>query len=159
MEPTAAINAAPAISDRRWNVTTTRIRCQVLEVDGREDWMPSGGELPRELLPWADPYIARLIRRLESRYNVDDEADLSDPFAADDVPWTSTAAVAWEGDEEWNRGEWSDGFDERDNDDAWDTDVFMPPRNEIPRYRWQPPVYGGFPLLDDLTEDCDADTL
>ena len=138
-------------------MTTTRIRCQVLEVDGRDDWMPRGGDMPRELLPWADPYIARLIRRLESRYNLDDEADLSDPFAADDVPWTSTAVNAWENDEEWGSDEWSDGFEA--DGDAWEKDAFMPPRSEMPRYRWQPPVYGGFPLLDDLGEDHDADTL
>ena len=45
------------------------IRCQVLEVPDLDDTTPRDeGTWPRDLLPWADPYIARLLckHRLEA---------------------------------------------------------------------------------------------
>jgi hypothetical protein len=109
-------------------VTTTRVRCQVLEVPAHDGWLPRRERCrPRDLLPWADPYIARVISRLEDRYNIDDKAnDLSDPFSADDR--RVNPAVL---------------------DDGWEEDAFMPQPAGAPRWRWHPPVYGGFPLLDD----------
>jgi hypothetical protein len=121
-------------------LVTPRIHCEVLEASAGDDWLPRRGGT-RELLPWADPYIARLIRQLESRYNLDDEVDeLDNPFAADDAVWLPDACDEWE------------------EADAWD-DAFLPPPVERPRYRDQLPVYGGFPLLDDISKDDDADSI
>lgn len=122
-------------------MSSARIRCQVLEVDRDDDWSPQTWSAqrssPRDLLPWADPYIASLIHRLEQRYDSDEAAeDLCDPFAADDAPFCPA------------------GFD-----DDWRDDAFMPPPLGISRHRWHPPVYGGFPLLDDCEATDDADAL
>jgi hypothetical protein len=119
-------------------VTIARLHCQVLEVPERDDWNPRSVR-SRDLLPWADPYIATLIHRLEDRYNVDDAAESDcDPYAADAAAW-QLAGDGWE-------------------------DAFIPRSLDIPRRRWQSPVYGGFPLLDDaqshdLAEDASADAI
>jgi hypothetical protein len=107
-------------------VTTTRIRCHVLEVPDQDDWLSRRSSRPRELLPWADPYIAGLMRRLDDRYRATDDIDPCDPFSAEDGP-PSTALF----------------------DDGWQEDAFMPPPLEAPRFHSHPPVYGGFPLLED----------
>ena len=114
-----------------------RIRCHVLEVDRDDDWLPRRNS-PRDLLPWADPYIASLVHRLEQRYDSDEAAeDLCDPFAADDAPFCPA------------------GFD-----DGWWDDAFMPrPLEAVAANRWHPPVYGGFPLLDDCEPTDVADAL
>jgi len=118
-------------------VTIARIHCQVLEMPDREDWLPRTdlGQ-PRDLLPWADPYIAQLIHQLEDRFDVEDSlAEPCDPFAPDDEDWLLAG-------------------------DDWE-DAFIPRSLDAPRRRWHPPVYGGFPLLEDtiteLAEDADAD--
>jgi len=103
-----------------------RIRCQVIEVPAEDDWLSRRGGGPRELLPWADPYIAGLMRRLEDQFESDNPFDSSDPFANNDEP--ATLAVF---------------------DDGWQEDAFMPQPLESPRYHSYPPVYGGFPLLED----------
>lgn len=111
-------------------MTIARLHCHVLEVPPCDDWRPRA-EQPRDLLPWADPYIARLIGRLENRYNVELEDDeLSDPFAPDEAAWQPAAGDDWE-------------------------DAFVPRSLDMPRRRWHPPVYGGFPLLNDLEEGGD----
>ncbi len=109
-------------------MTIARIRCQVLEVPARDDWRPRADH-PRDLLPWADPYIASLMNRLEDRYNVGEPAadDLSDPFAPDGELWLPAAGDDWE-------------------------DAFVPRSIDALRQRWHPAVYGGFPLLDDLQD-------
>lgn len=112
-------------------MTIARIHCQVLEVPARNEWRQRG-ERPRDLLPWADPYIAKLIHRLEDRYEAEDflDEDLSDPFvpddeaAADDSPWQPAPGEDWE-------------------------DAFIPRSLDTPRRHQFPPIYGGFPLLDD----------
>ena len=43
----------------------SRIRCHVIEVPTQDDWLARRGGGPRELLPWADPYIAALMNKLE----------------------------------------------------------------------------------------------
>src|SRR5262245_36437091 len=104
----------------------TRIRCHVIEVPSQDDWLArrgSGG--PRELLPWADPYIATLMRRLEGRGGGFDGFAASDPFADEDE---DSGAIF---------------------DDGWQEDAFMPRPLEAPRFHSYPPVYGGFPLLED----------
>jgi hypothetical protein len=126
---------------------TTRIRCHVLEVDRDDDWSPlnwaARRSSPRDLLPWADPYIASLVQRLEQRYDAGDAAeDLCDPFAADDAAYSPA--------------EFKDGWP----DDGWQDDAFMPrPLEAAPANRRHPPVYGGFPLLDDCGPTDVADAL
>ena len=115
---------------------SARIRCHVLEVDHDDDWLPRRNS-PRDLLPWADPYIASLIHRLEQRYDSGEAAeDLCDPFAADDAPFCPA------------------GFD-----DGWRDDAFIPRPLEASAHSWRPPVYGGFPLLDDGGPTDVADAL
>ena len=119
-----------------------RIRCQILEVDRQEDWLPRRSQ-PRDLLPWADPYIASLVRRLEQRF----EGDLADdprcnPFTTDEAECGAEAF-----------------------DDGWEVDAFIPrpletrPLETISASRRHPPVYGGFPLLDDCGPTDVADAL
>ena len=101
-----------------------RIRSQVVEVSTSDDRLSRRPRPARDLLPWADPYIAGLMRRLEGRHGADD-ADSCDPFAADDGAGGSVI------------------------DDGWQEDAFMPRPLEVPRFHSFPPVVGGFPLLDD----------
>ena len=94
----------------------TKYHVQVLETDA-DDCGPA-----RELLPWADPYIASLMGRLEQHeHGHDDETwDFDyEPLDAED-------------EEEVER-------DELPADEDWDLD-------REPRL---PPVYGGWPLLND----------
>jgi hypothetical protein len=88
---------------------------QVLETDAASDSFAPA----RELLPWADPYIASLMGRLEQNEHTHDEE-------------------SWDFDYERLDDE---DFVERDElpDDDWHLD-------HEPRF---PPVYGGWPLLDD----------
>lgn len=102
----------------------SRIRTCVVKVPAGNDWRTRHESCPRDLLPWADPYIAQLICRLEDRF--DDHFDRCDPFAADHAPWNA------------------DAFD-----DGWREDAFMPRPLDAPRFQWLPSVYGGYPLLDD----------
>jgi len=104
----------------------SRIRCHVIEVPTEDDWLSRRSSPPRELLPWADPYIAGLMRRLDNRGKAADELQASDPFESADVE--SSMAVS---------------------DDGWQEDAFMPRPLEAPRFHSYPPVYGGFPLLED----------
>jgi hypothetical protein len=111
-----------------------RIRCHVLEVPAQDDWLSRRGGGPRELLPWADPYIAGLMRRLENRYAPVGDDDDCNPFGTDDEPLSHSQF-----------------------DDGWQEDAFMPRPVESLRFHSYPPVYGGFPLLDDGEPD-DANT-
>lgn len=119
----------------------TRIRCHVLEVDREDDWLPRRSN-PRDLLPWADPYIASLVQRLEQRFEGDRADDQrSNPFATDEVE--CAAEVLDDG--------WEDG---------WEVDAFIPrPLEAMSASRRHPPVYGGFPLLDDCGPTDVADAL
>jgi hypothetical protein len=107
------------------------IHCQVLEVSPRAGGSRAGAS---DLLPWADPYIALLMRRLEERYDVEkydfenEDAEF-DPFADDSVP------------------EWSDESSDADG---------APPAPAEASHEWYPPVYGGWPLLDDLEREADG---
>jgi hypothetical protein len=84
-------------------------------------------ERPRDLLPWADPYIAVLMERLEDRFGQHLEAYVpAEPPAEEDEPWSPPEDYDWQ-------------------DDAFRPD--LPPNS---RLSWDPPVYGGWPLLDDL---------
>ncbi len=104
---------------------SSRIRCHVIEVPTDDDWLSRRGGQPRELLPWADPYIAGLMRKLHRRGATAEEG-ASDPFEPDGAD--ASVAVY---------------------DDGWQEDAFMPRPIETPRFHSYPPVYGGFPLLED----------
>src|SRR5437660_7524331 len=88
----------------------SRIRCHVIEVPTEDDWLARRGSSPRELLPWADPYIATLMRRLEGRGAAVEELDACDPFDPEDA---SASAASF--------------------DDGWQEDAFMPQPVEAPR--------------------------
>lgn len=108
----------------------TRIRCHVIETPVDRDFSRRGA---RELLPWADPYIAGLMRRLErghSEENREERMALSNPFAV-----SETAA--------------EDDFGDEWQQEEWQQDAFMPRPIEESRFHCHPPVIGGFPLLDD----------
>jgi hypothetical protein len=115
----------------------THIRCHVLEVDREDDWLPRRST-PRDLLPWADPYIASLVQRLEQRFEGDRADDpRCNPFATDELECGA------------------EGFD-----DGWEFDASIPrPLEAVPASRRHPPVYGGFPLLDDCGPTDVADAL
>jgi hypothetical protein len=46
-------------------VARTRIRCLVVAVPEESVSSATRGALSREVLPWADPYVAGLIRKLQ----------------------------------------------------------------------------------------------
>jgi hypothetical protein len=119
-------------------MTYGRVLCQVVETpahDYHDEWMSQGQDWPRDLLPWADPYIAVLMLHLERRYEWADVADDS-PFWSDDAPFRAV-------DESWQ-------------DLSWQDDAFMPGRHEGWRPMF-PPMFGGFPLLDDVTDGLEED--
>ena len=125
-------------------MTYGRVLCQVVETpahsDFHDEWMSQGEEWPRDLLPWADPYIAVLMIRLERRYEWVGVADDS-PLAADDAPFSAA-------DDSWQDLAWQD-FPLED-------DAFLPGRHDG-RRSMHPPVFGGFPLLDDVTDGLEED--
>jgi hypothetical protein len=126
---------------------SARIRCQVIEVPTDDGWLARRGGGPRELLPWADPYIAGLMRRLENRFEADEiqERDQCDPFVTDFGPASVTdfgpASVTDFG-----------PASAADFGDGWEADAFMPRPLEAPRFHTYPPVYGGYPLLEDASD-------
>src|SRR5688500_1200761 len=131
------------------------IRCLVLETPDSDGWRPRGQDWPRDLLPWADPYIATLMDRLEQQYDWTgrdwiDEPDTDDPFAADEAvhgffPFADDTPFAEHA-----------PFPEQ----AWqDADAFMPGWREGPGRPNFPPVYGGFPLLDDATDGLEEEPI
>ena len=67
-----------------------------------------------------------------------DEPDTGDPFAADEAPH---------------------GFFPFDDDSWQDADAFMPGWREGPGRPQFPPLYGGFPLLDDVTDGLEEEPI
>ena len=47
-------------------VAFNRIRCTVVAVSQLDNACLSRGALAREVLPWADPYVAQLIEKLQN---------------------------------------------------------------------------------------------
>ncbi|MBC7855432.1 MAG: hypothetical protein IAF94_18545 [Pirellulaceae bacterium] len=108
------------------------IRCQVLEVPTLDDTTPRDeGTWPRDLLPWADPYIASLMMKLQGRVSGGGlrARGATERLLDDDFTLDQFAAEQWLGE---------DGKSEADAN--WPD---LAPRNEFP------PIYGGFRLLDD----------
>jgi hypothetical protein len=146
-------------------MTYGRVLCQVVETPARgarrvwaheqspdyhDEWMPAEQDWPRDLLPWADPYIAVLMLRLERQYDWVGVAD-DNPF--DDAP---TLAAG-----DWQVLSWHDDFLA---DDAFAALAGNPWQDDAGRPGWHagrrsefPPVFGGFPLLDDVTDGLDED--
>lgn len=46
-------------------VARTQVRCVVVAVPANSDRFTSRGALAQDLLPWADPYVAGLIKKLQ----------------------------------------------------------------------------------------------
>lgn len=126
-----------------------RIHCQVLEMPSE---MPNAGRLTsagasregawqRDLLPWADPYIALLMQRLEDRYE-QEEAALGDTMFDDDKVL--------------KRGRVSNPTsDNLAGEDGWISDEFEPERMSE-QIEFFPAIYGGFPLLNDVNVELDG---
>ena len=51
-------------------VAHNRIRCLVVSVPVSSDRLNSSGALARDVLPWADPYVAGLIKKLQDEFNM-----------------------------------------------------------------------------------------
>ncbi len=101
------------------------IRCQVLEVPDLDDTTPRDeGTWPRDLLPWADPYIASLMMKLQRQHGATERL-LDDDFMLYQFAAEQWLGEGWKGDEP--SIDWPD----------------LAARQEYP------PIYGGFPLLDD----------
>jgi hypothetical protein len=47
-------------------VDFNRVRCTVIAVSQLDNACLSRGALAREVLPWADPYVAQLIKNLQN---------------------------------------------------------------------------------------------
>lgn len=100
-----------------------KIRCQVLQVPDLDDTSPrEEGTWPRDLLPWADPYIASLMMKLQRQHGATERL-LEDEFTLDQF-----ATEQWQGE------------DGHDPSSEWQE---LSARNEYP------PIYGGFRLLED----------
>ncbi|HEY4312663.1 MAG TPA: hypothetical protein VGN12_24650 [Pirellulales bacterium] len=52
-------------------MATPNIRCTIVEVGGDHE-MTDRSQTSRELLPWADPFIAQLVERYRLRAALDD---------------------------------------------------------------------------------------
>ena len=52
-------------------VAFNRVRCTVLAVSELQKGGMSRGAIAREVLPWADPYIAQLIKNLQDEVRVE----------------------------------------------------------------------------------------
>lgn len=94
--------------------TTQRIVCTAIRVD--EPGVSRGNRLaykPSALVPWADPYIAGLVRRLQSEVRferatvlagshvaADSYADLEPPSPSIDADWESWDQPRWSTDGE-----------------------------------------------------------
>jgi len=105
---------------------TGRIRCQVVEVPKFTPSSRLADAGCRDLLPWADPYIAALMAQLEGQLEAADDSDSrnlrdgGDRYsAADDALLDEDHSVLAD--------EWDDSGSHLD----------------------YPPVVGGWPLLDD----------
>lgn len=109
-----------------------RVRCQVVEVPRFTPNSRLADGYCRDLLPWADPYIAGLMAQLHGRQ---DMADVSEAPAFNDGNRCYSAAEEWLDDEQ---SELS--YDNELDDNGSHLDF--------------PPVVGGWPLLsDDVTEE------
>src|SRR5687767_9785706 len=61
------------VFSRNQAMSSRRVHCQVLEVGENDHLEPHYADGPRDLLPWADPYISALLERVERQYLGPDE--------------------------------------------------------------------------------------
>ncbi len=108
-----------------------RINCQVVEVPRFVPSSRLGEACCRDLLPWADPYIAALMAQLEGQQG---EADVSESqHSKDGSDYHSAAEDSW--------------FDD-------DHSVLADELDGAGSHLDYPPVVGGWPLLnDDVAEE------
>ena len=128
-----------------------RIHCQVLEMPVA-DHLENGNDraLPRDLLPWADPYIAALLNKL-ARANPATDLDWQQP--TDDSNHTAYRDTDFH-----DAGSYDAELDEALIDEAADMyGRFFPDFEQNqdtgvaqPQAAFYPPVYGDWPLLADL---------
>jgi hypothetical protein len=88
--------------------TSKRIVCQAVRID--EPGVSHRNRLayrPSELVPWADPYIAGLVRRLQSEVRFEraiiaaaPQADLEPPAPSIDADWDAWDRPRWSIDDE-----------------------------------------------------------
>jgi hypothetical protein len=52
-------------------VAFNRIRCTVVAVSDLENNRLTRGALARDVLPWADPYVAQLIKKLQDEVRLE----------------------------------------------------------------------------------------
>jgi hypothetical protein len=115
-------------------MNSPRIRCQVLEVPARGHLESSADQAaPRDLLPWADPYIAALLAKVEREYWQDeqDRREFGHSQFEDEELDSALEAEAAE-----MYGKFFPAFDDNVADGK-----------PLPR------VYGGWRLLDDMPRD------
>jgi hypothetical protein len=109
-------------------MSAVRIRYEVVHVPAGEEFdklqPQEEGTWPRDLLPWADPYIASLMMQL-SRRRGEVEGLLDDELAL-----CALSSDAW-------------------RDDPLPAAYPLADRRESFLDPPFPPIYGGFPLLDD----------
>jgi hypothetical protein len=55
-------------------VAVNRVRCTVVAVPAAEDCWTSRGAVARDILPWADPYVAQLIKNLQDEVRQERQA-------------------------------------------------------------------------------------
>lgn len=58
------------------------VNCQIVKVPATHSRHNSRLQPPMDLLPWADPYIAQLVRNLESEAAEHDDSETSDDDSA-----------------------------------------------------------------------------
>lgn len=136
-------------------MTYGRVLCQVVETPAHElagefsaTRLLGGQDWPRDLLPWADPYIAVLMLRLERRY--DWAGQQEDAVAADEL---AAEEAAFRAADDWREVSFGDEFF---GEESLTDDAFTPGWHER-RMPMFPPMYGGFPLLDDVTDGLEED--
>ncbi len=108
------------------------LRVQVIEVP-TQDGSRSEGSWPRDLLPWADPYVASLLGKLENQ-----QGGFEGHSDQQGITMFELAAKEWLG------PEW------RESQEAFHEGYDWQPENKMK------PIYGGFPLLNDLDDDEDS---
>ena len=72
------------------DMSSKRVRCTVVEVPVGSNGEPQLDLATKDLLPWADPYIAKLLSRHRPRAALDDSLQ----FVEDEV--AGRDSVAWE---------------------------------------------------------------
>ena len=96
--------------------TTTRVHCIVLELPAPTASRLSANRLQRELLPWADPYIASLVQRLKAEILEERARKALDLTAHEEVEDAFDDTIAALGERfeffDPNGDEWSDWEDE-----------------------------------------------